>query len=111
MIDTLQTLNLNVSSWSQPTSVSAHSEMMNAAVKQVDEPGQSSFSQVLAESGEQFVSTINKAEELAVAGITGKASVYEVATGMMEAEQQLRMATAIRDRVVQAFLEVSRMQI
>jgi len=73
--------------------------------------GQASFSQVLAENGAEFVQTLSNAEKTSIAGIKGDVGVYEVATTMMEAEQQLRMVTAIRDRVVQAYLEVSRMQI
>lgn len=73
-------------------------------------PGES-FSEVLAQSATGFVDTIKKAEATSVAGIKGEAGVYEVAMTVMEAEQQLRVATTIRDRVVQAFQEISRMQI
>lgn len=66
---------------------------------------------VVTQTGADFVSTLQKAEATSVAGIKGDASAYEVATSVMEAEQALRMTVAVRDRVVQAYLEISRMQI
>ena len=73
--------------------------------------GQPSFSQVLAENSAEFVQTLSSAEKASIAGIKGEVGVYEVASVVMEAEQQLRMVTAVRDKVVQAYLEISRMQI
>ncbi len=74
-------------------------------------PQEHSFSNVLASTGEQFVSSLQKAEAASIAGLKGEAGVYEVTSSVMEAEQNLRMTIAIRDRLVQAFLEISRMQI
>lgn len=70
-----------------------------------------SFSEVLSQSATGFADTVRKAEATSVAGLKGEAGAYEVAMSVMEAEQQLRVATAIRDRVIQAFQELSRMQI
>lgn len=70
-----------------------------------------SFSEVLSQSATGFADTVKKAEAVSISGIKGDVGAYEVATAVMEAEQQLRMATAVRDRIVQAFQEISRMQI
>ena len=61
--------------------------------------------------GTDFVQSIEKAETTSLAGIKGEATAYEVASSVMEAEQMLRMTVAVRDRMVQAYLEISRMQI
>ena len=41
----------------------------------------------------------------------GDVSVREVVNSVMDAERSLNTAIAIRDKIVQAYLEVSRMQI
>ena len=69
------------------------------------------FAETLMNSGAELAETIQKAEKVSVDGINGKASAYEVASSIMEAQQQLKMATAVRDKIVQSFLEISRMQI
>ena len=58
-----------------------------------------------------FVAVLNKAEATSIAGIKGDASTYEVATSVMEAERSLKMTVAVRDKIVAAYLEISRMQI
>ncbi len=69
------------------------------------------FSAALAEAGEGLVQSLQNAEATSIAGIKGDATTYEVASTVMEAEQSLRMAIAVRDRIVNAYLEISRMQI
>jgi flagellar hook-basal body complex protein FliE len=46
-----------------------------------------------------------------IAGIQGKASTQQVVEAVMSAEQSLQTAVAIRDKVVAAYLELSRMAI
>ena len=58
-----------------------------------------------------FVEVLNKAESTSVAGIKGEATAYQVASSVMEAEQSLKITMAIRDKIVSAYLEISRMQI
>ena len=80
---------------------------------QVENSGvpQISFAEALSAAGTDFVSSLQRAEATSIAGIKGEATAYEVASSVMEAEQALRMTVAIRDRMVQAYLEISRMQI
>ena len=54
---------------------------------------------------------LQRAEAMSLKGIKGEAETHEVVTAIMSAEQSLRMAVAVRDKVVQAYLELSRMQI
>lgn len=65
----------------------------------------------LAGVGKDFVSTLEKAEATSIKGIKGDATAYEVATAVMDAEQAIKMAVSVRDKVVSAYLEISRMQI
>jgi flagellar hook-basal body complex protein FliE len=50
-------------------------------------------------------------ESAAMAAIEGKASTQQAVMATLHAEQSLQAALAIRDKIVSAFLEVSRMQI
>ncbi len=54
---------------------------------------------------------VRNAENISVAGIQGSATVQQVVEAVMSAEQTLQGAVAIRDKVVAAYLELSRMQI
>ncbi|MDP9137158.1 MAG: flagellar hook-basal body complex protein FliE, partial [Pseudomonadota bacterium] len=54
---------------------------------------------------------VSNAEATSIAGIQGRATVQQVVESVMSAEQTLQGAIAIRDKVVAAYLEVSRMQI
>lgn len=72
---------------------------------------ETSFAGVVSSMGNEFVQSVAKAETTSLEGIKGDATAYEVASSVMEAEQMLRMTVAVRDKMVQAYLEISRMQI
>jgi flagellar hook-basal body complex protein FliE len=57
------------------------------------------------------VDAVRSAETISIAGIKGQASVQQVVEAVMAAEQALQSAIAVRDKVVSAYLEISRMQI
>ena len=75
------------------------------------EAGATSFADALKSTGSELVGALQNAEATSMQGMKGEASAYEVATAVMEAEKQLKMATAVRDKIVQSFLDISRMQI
>lgn len=54
---------------------------------------------------------LQRAEALSIKGVKGEANVQEVVQAMMSAEQSLRMAIAVRDKIVTAYLDITRMQI
>jgi flagellar hook-basal body complex protein FliE len=70
-----------------------------------------SFAELVSEAAGNVVSTLHNAEQMSVKGITGEAGTREVVDAVMSAEQSLQAAIAIRDKIVSAYLEVSRMQI
>ncbi|WP_378949037.1 flagellar hook-basal body complex protein FliE [Mesorhizobium sp. ANAO-SY3R2] len=70
-----------------------------------------SFAAALADAAAQTAASLRKAEQLSAAGIQGKADTREVVDAVMSAEQALQAAIAIRDKIVSAYLEVSRMGI
>ncbi|ANL45444.1 flagellar hook basal body protein FliE [Rhizobium phaseoli] len=69
-----------------------------------------SFASVLGNMASDAVNSLKGAESMSFAGIKGTATTREVVDSMLQAEQTLQTAIAIRDKVVSAFLEVTKMQ-
>ncbi|MCF3932472.1 flagellar hook-basal body complex protein FliE [Acuticoccus sp. M5D2P5] len=70
-----------------------------------------SFHRMFAEVAASARDSLRAGEAASIAGVNGDTSVQNVVRSLMTAEQQLRAAIAVRDRVVAAYQEVSRMQI
>jgi flagellar hook-basal body complex protein FliE len=69
------------------------------------------FGKMLMQMSADAANVVRQAEATSVAAIQGKVSVQQVVEGVMAAERTLQGAVAIRDKVVAAYLEISRMQI
>lgn len=69
------------------------------------------FSEVLSSLASGAVSTLKTGEAMSLAGMQGKVSTQQVVGAVMEAEQTLQTAIALRDKAVAAYLELSRMAI
>jgi flagellar hook-basal body complex protein FliE len=69
------------------------------------------FGSFLAQMAADTANTLRAGEAAAIAGINGQVSTQKVVEAVMATEQTLQSAIAIRDKVVSAFLELSRMQI
>lgn len=69
------------------------------------------FESVLKSVATSTVDTLQKSEATAIAGIKGEASVQQVVEQVMAAERTLQTTIAVRDKVVAAYQEISRMAI
>lgn len=69
------------------------------------------FADTLQMAAQSVVGELRSAEQLSMKALSGEADIREVSDAVMNAEQSLQAAIAIRDKIVTAFLEVSRMQI
>ena len=69
------------------------------------------FAKVLADVATDAVDAMRAGEATAISGIKGNASVQEVVEAVMTAEQTLQTAIAVRDKLVAAYQEITRMQI
>lgn len=69
------------------------------------------FSQLLADASAGAANTLKSGEATAIAGLQGKASVQEVVESVMNAEQTLHAAIAIRDKLVGAYQSLTQMAI
>lgn len=69
------------------------------------------FGSVLAQVTGDAVDKLKAGEATAISGLQGRASVQDVAKSVLDAQQSLQTVVAIRDKVVSAYQEVSRMAI
>jgi flagellar hook-basal body complex protein FliE len=72
---------------------------------------QADFGDTLASMAADAISTIKAGETTATAGMKGQASLQQVVQAVMLADQTLQTVVAVRDKVVSAYQEISRMQI
>ncbi len=83
-----------------------------AAVRSGDSANSTTdFASLLGEAIAGVADKLRGAEAVAISGIKGTASMQEVVERVMAAEQSLQAAIAVRDKVVSAYLEISRMAI
>jgi flagellar hook-basal body complex protein FliE len=73
--------------------------------------GQTTFADAVADVADRTIGKLRSAEEMSLAALKGEADTREVVDAVMSAEQTLQTAIAIRDKIVTAYLEVSRMAI
>jgi flagellar hook-basal body complex protein FliE len=69
------------------------------------------FDGVLEQVAADAIGTLKAGEAASISSIQGKVSAQRVVEAVMSAERTLQMAVAVRDKVVQAYQEVSRMAI
>jgi flagellar hook-basal body complex protein FliE len=85
------------------------------AYARVDRAGapdaEASFGSALRNALEGAVRDGQAAEDKALQAITGTGSLTEVVTALAQAELTLQTATAVRDRVIQAYQDIIRMPI
>lgn len=72
---------------------------------------QGDFKAMLQSLATQTVNDIKSADAAAMAGIEGRMDTRKVVDTVMAAEHSLQTAIAVRDKIVSAYLDLSRMQI
>lgn len=99
---------------SMSTAINAY---VDAVKRGTDGPGVSektpggNFADVVKSIGESALEAGNKADQMSMAAVEGKANVAEVVTAVANAEIALQTVVAVRDQVVQAYQEILRMPI
>ena len=70
-----------------------------------------SFANLVREAAATGIETLHKGEQISAAAVVGKADLTEVVSAVTNAELTLQTATAVRDKVVNAYQEILRMPI
>jgi flagellar hook-basal body complex protein FliE len=112
MIDAIK----NVSSLSLSRGIGSISseESTTSLLGQVQRPVENagvSFASVLGSVASSTMDTLKTAETKSFEAVQGKANTREVVDAVMEANQSLQTAIALRDKLVSAYLDISKMQI
>lgn len=69
------------------------------------------FGDVMADMAQSTINNLQQAERVSLDAVQGNANTREVVDALMTAEQSLQTAIAIRDKIVTAYLDITRMQI
>lgn len=69
------------------------------------------FADLVREAAESSVKSLQQGEAASVLGLAGKVDLSQVVTAVSNAEVTLQAAVAVRDKVVQSYLEILRMPI
>lgn len=78
---------------------------------EADAASDTSFGDLIAAGLRDTVRSVGAAENASIAGLAGGVPVQEVVSSVMNAEHKLQLAVSVRDKIVAAYLEISRMQI
>ena len=73
--------------------------------------GPESFGEVLRGAAGNAIGTVRASEGIAAAGLRGEIDTQRVVEATLELETTLRVAVGMRDKFVQAYQDVLRMQI
>ncbi len=103
-------MSLNIAMLSPDVSRLAGSSPL-AGASSVAAPPQADFAQTMASMAADAIATVKTGETTAIAGMQGQAPLQQVVQAVMQADQALRTVVAVRDKVVGAYQEISRMQI
>jgi flagellar hook-basal body complex protein FliE len=74
-------------------------------------PGSNSFGDVLVGMMNDLDGTLRTAEKLSVGALTGDVPLQKVVESVVQAEQKVQLSSALRDKIVAAYLELTRMPI
>ena len=115
MIDAIKSLSSlsmtrDLNSISEDTSSSLTGGLTPPAATPGTDTGMS-FASVMSNMAKGTVSTLKGAEAASFAGIKGTMGTREVVDAVMQANQTLQTTIAVRDKIVSAFLDITRMQI
>ena len=72
---------------------------------------QADFASALKAAADRAVNTLQTAETVSMQAMLGEADIQQVVNKVMEAERTLSTALAIRNKLIAAWQEISRMQI
>ncbi len=69
------------------------------------------FSSIMKNIAQEAIGSVQSAEQTAIDGLNNKADAQTVVEAMANAEMTVRTATAVRDKVIEAYQEILRMPI
>lgn len=105
-MSTIPTLTVTPSS-----AVNAYARVQSGGLDAPSDASGKDFGDALARAVQGVADAGHKADAESVKAIAGQGNLTEVATAVTRAELSMQTALAIRDRVVQSYQDITRMQI
>lgn len=94
------------------SSIINNNSLLVESDKKMGSPSEINFSDVLQNTLNEVVENVNKAEELSMKVATGEIEdLSEVTVAMEKASLGIQMTVEVRNKVVEAYQEIMRMQI
>lgn len=81
------------------------------AARPLTAPDPAGAATTLGRAAESFVDTLRRAEATATGAMTGQADPHALVAALNEAQLAVETVVAVRDRVVEAYLEILRMPV
>ncbi len=84
-----------------------------AAAPGLEAPGKTDegFGNLVKQAAESTIASLKQGEAASLQAVTGKADLGQVVMAVSNAEVTLQTAVAVRDRVIQAYMDIIRMPI
>jgi flagellar hook-basal body complex protein FliE len=105
-MSTIPTLTVSPSS-----AASAYARVQSGELDAQQDTNGGGFGDALARAVQGVADAGNKADAESMKAIAGQGNLTEVATAVTRAELSMQTALAIRDKVVQSYQDITRMQI
>jgi flagellar hook-basal body complex protein FliE len=93
------------------TAAEAYGRTAKGIVTDSSDASAPSFGDTITQAAQQAVATGQAADTQAINAINGGGNLTDVVTALSQAQLTLQTATAIRDRVVQAYQDIMKMPI
>ncbi len=90
---------------------SAYANSMRRAQPGTGEAAAGGFQDLVRQAATSSIDTLKAGEAATMKAVAGKADMAQVVTAVSNAEVTLQAAVAVRDKVIQAYLDVIRMPI
>ena len=90
---------------------SATQSMQFSQLQRSEHSGSTDFTSALQKAAFDTMNTIKAGESISMDGLAGRAGLQDVVEGVMAAERSFSTALAVRDKIVGAYLELSRMTV
>jgi flagellar hook-basal body complex protein FliE len=110
-IDAIFSQRLAGSSVGATTTARTASATATSATAAAPAAGSPDFGSLLTSLATDAIRTVQSGEQAAMAQLRGNGSIQHTVEAIMQAEQNLQAAIAIRDKAVAAYQELSRMAI
>lgn len=111
MMNAISSLDMALGKVGAPTGAAPVRAAETTPISGAGAPASADFMDVLAQVSSSAVTDLRAGEAAAISGLKGKMSVQQVVEAVMSAEKSLQTALAVRDKVVNAYQEISRMAI